>query len=122
MNATLGAILLLLSGLPLILYINIVPHLQYILAKHVLPSVPDNKEFDFIVVGAGSAGAVVAGRLAENGHEVLLIEAGGPSNYFMQIPALMAGFQNTAYDWQYSVVSNKRVVVISMTLGIFPIF
>ena len=107
MNATLGAILLLLSGLPLILYINIVPHLQYILAKHVLPGVPDKKDFDFIVVGAGSAGAVVAGRLAENGHEVLLIEAGGPSNYFMQIPALMAGFQNTAYDWQYRTEPQK---------------
>ena len=62
----------------------------------------ENKEydldFDFIVVGAGSAGCVLANRLSESGkHSVLLIEAGGrDSNPVLRIP-LVAGL---AYNWK----------------------
>ena len=44
----------------------------------------NNSEFDFVVVGSGSAGSVVAARLAEAGEKVLLVEAGGPS-HFLQV-------------------------------------
>lgn len=59
-----------------------------------------NQEFDFIVVGAGSAGCVLANRLSENGqHTVLLLEAGGrDSNPVLRIP-LVAGL---AYHWKSS--------------------
>lgn len=43
-------------------------------------SAPTATEADYIVVGAGSAGCAVAGRLAEAGESVLLIEAGGPDD------------------------------------------
>jgi choline dehydrogenase len=61
-------------------------------------------DYDFIVVGAGSAGCVVASRLAEGGrHRVLLLEA-GPSDrrVWVQIPI---GYGKTFYDrrlnWMY---------------------
>ena len=109
MPQNLALILLVLSGLPLALYINLTPILQSLFARFTLPGVPDKAEFDFVIVGAGSAGSVVAGRLAEHGAQVLLIEAGGPSNWLMQIPGLYPAFQRTAYDWQYKIQPQKHV-------------
>jgi choline dehydrogenase len=60
-----------------------------------LPDNPDS--FDFIVAGAGSAGATVAARLSEDGrHRVLLLEAGPPDrNPWIHIPL---GFSRTYVD------------------------
>ncbi len=62
-------------------------------------------EFDYIVVGAGSAGCVIANRLSASGkHSVLVVEAGGSDRrFFVQMPI---GYGKTYYDknvnWKYT--------------------
>jgi choline dehydrogenase-like flavoprotein len=62
------------------------------------------KSYDYIIVGAGSAGCVLANRLTENSdNRVLLIEA-GPSDYnpMIKIPLLWMQFvKNKYHDWGY---------------------
>jgi len=61
-------------------------------------------EYDYIVVGAGSAGCVMANRLSENSsNRVLLLEAGGPDyNPFIHMPAGLAQLaNNTKINWTY---------------------
>lgn len=61
-------------------------------------------EFDYIVVGAGSAGCVLANRLTEDGNSsVLVLEAGGKDNsIFIKMPAALAyPLNGTKYNWAY---------------------
>ncbi|CAG9791495.1 unnamed protein product [Diatraea saccharalis] len=62
--------------------------------------------YDFIVVGAGSAGSIVAGRLSEiDKYKVLLIEAGGPEPIGVRPPSFYRTFWwNEKLDWQYRTV------------------
>ncbi|CAH0696827.1 unnamed protein product [Spodoptera exigua] len=59
-------------------------------------------EYDFIIVGAGSAGAVVANRLSEVSHwRILLLEAGGDETEISDVPLLAGYLQLSKLDWQY---------------------
>ena len=62
------------------------------------------KEADYIVVGAGSAGCVVASRLSEDGAKVALLEAGPPDRHPMiHIPAgILSLLHNPKVNWCYS--------------------
>ncbi|GBP43990.1 Glucose dehydrogenase [Eumeta japonica] len=58
--------------------------------------------YDFIVVGAGSAGAVVANRLSEMPTwSTLLLEAGGDETEISDVPLLAGYLQLSKLDWQY---------------------
>tara|TARA_B100001248_G_scaffold28456_2_gene18583 strand:+ start:22 stop:1677 length:1656 start_codon:yes stop_codon:yes gene_type:complete len=61
-------------------------------------------EYEYIIVGAGSAGCVLANRLTDDGrHRVLLIEAGPKNNALsLKIPAaVLKNLQSTKYNWAY---------------------
>jgi len=47
---------------------------------------PATRAFDYVVVGAGTAGCVVACRLAATGASVALLEAGGPYHRLLDVP------------------------------------
>ncbi len=60
--------------------------------------------YDYVVIGAGSAGCPMASRLSEDaGNSVLLIEAGGSADYFwIRTPAGMGQmFREPDYNWNY---------------------
>ena len=64
------------------------------------------REFDYVIVGAGSAGCVLANRLSEDpGNRVLLIEAGGrDSNPLVKVPKGFARLMDgTRTAWQFPV-------------------
>ncbi|XP_060845206.1 glucose dehydrogenase [FAD, quinone]-like [Rhopalosiphum padi] len=59
-------------------------------------------KYDFVVIGGGSAGSVIANRLSENANwTVLLIEAGIDEPAYSDIPLLYPSLQRSDIDWQY---------------------
>lgn len=71
-----------------------------------------SKTFDYIVIGAGSAGCVMANRLSENpNHRVLLLEAGNKdSNPWIHVPiGYFKTMHNPKTDWCYVTESDKGI-------------
>ncbi len=73
-------------------------------------------DYDYIIIGAGTAGCVLANRLSENGNDrVLLLEAGGPDKQEeIHIPAGFSKLFKTDADWQYytepeAQLHNRRI-------------
>jgi choline dehydrogenase len=64
----------------------------------------DTRTADFVIIGAGSAGAALANRLSENGrYQVLLLEAGGETHPLSRVPVSYARFINRpGVNWLYA--------------------
>ncbi|XP_040160736.1 glucose dehydrogenase [FAD, quinone]-like isoform X1 [Anopheles arabiensis] len=67
-------------------------------------------EYDFVIVGAGSAGSVVANRLSENPDwKVLLLEAGGDPPIESEIPFMQIHLAKSSVDWVYYADSRDKL-------------
>jgi len=83
-----------------------------------MASIPPANTFDYIVVGAGSAGCVLADRLTASGrYRVLLLEAGGHDrNVWIHIPLGYGKlFNNPKFNWLYSSepepdLNNRKII------------
>ncbi|XP_074030288.1 glucose dehydrogenase [FAD, quinone] [Leptinotarsa decemlineata] len=73
--------------------------------EHRVRDIPNYRvleTYDFIIVGGGSAGTVLANRLSENPFwNILLLEAGPDEISITDMPLLFPALQMTPFDWQY---------------------
>ena len=64
---------------------------------------PKEMEYDYIIVGGGTAGSVLANRLSEDSNiTVLVLEAGGRDDHHdIHVPALCRNLKQSTVDWKY---------------------
>ncbi|SPP78675.1 glucose dehydrogenase [FAD, quinone] [Drosophila guanche] len=61
-----------------------------------------DQAYDFIIIGGGSAGTVLASRLSEISHwKILLLEAGGHETDISDVPLLSLYLHKSKMDWKY---------------------
>src|ERR1700753_2777369 len=73
------------------------------------------EEFDHIVVGAGSAGCVIARRLVDAGRRVALVEAGGPDYHpAIHQPNRSSELWNSPEDWPYNTEPQQHSLKTSL--------
>lgn len=68
-------------------------------------------EYDYVIVGAGSAGCALAARLSEDASvTVALLEAGGPDDKSeIHVPAAFAKLFKTEYDWDFTTAKQPEL-------------
>nr|CAD7395746.1 unnamed protein product [Timema cristinae] len=90
-------------------FMTLMTTLLAVRSPNISPLDSNNAEYDFIIVGGGSAGCVLARRLSEiHSWNVLLLEAGGEEPDFADIPGLALFNSENSLDWSYRTVPDER--------------
>ena len=71
----------------------------------------ENKTFDYIIVGGGTAGLALAGRLSEDESVSILVIEAGPDNRTSPLESVVDYpiALGTPLDWLYQTVDQKRI-------------
>ncbi|XP_014290348.1 glucose dehydrogenase [FAD, quinone] isoform X1 [Halyomorpha halys] len=84
-----------------------------------VPTPELSQQYDFIIVGAGSAGCVLANRLTEiSNWTVLLLEVGGEETIISDTPLMAVTLWNSSLNWNYTTTRQARACLV--TDGICP--
>ncbi|XP_061176433.1 glucose dehydrogenase [FAD, quinone]-like [Saccostrea echinata] len=100
---TKGAIIVLVVGVSVVYFTN--------RKSQTEEPVSFNSSYDYIILGAGTAGCVLANRLSEDPESsVLILEAGGSEdeNMNISIPIASSSIQLSKQDWKFRTVSQKK--------------
>lgn len=78
-------------------------------ATNFAENIPLIREYDFVIVGAGPSGCVLANRLTEANYSVLLLEAGTAENPILtNIPMSASNLQLSNYNWNYATEAQDK--------------